>query len=69
VLVTEIVLECGKPIGHPHRFIDLEMMVSFGGKERTADEFGTLLSRVGLHLEGVHAVHGSFFSIVEGSKA
>jgi hypothetical protein len=69
VLVTEIVLERGKPIGHPHRFIDLEMMVSFGGKERTADEFGTLLNRAGLRLEGVHVVHGSFFSIVEGSKA
>jgi len=69
VLITEIVLECGKPIGHPHRFIDLEMMVSFGGKERTAEEFGTLLSKAGMHLEAVHAVNGSFFSIVEGSKA
>jgi hypothetical protein len=68
VLVTEIVLEPGKPIGHPHRFIDLEMMVSFGGKERTAGEFETLLGRAGLRLEQVHPVEGSFFSVVEGSK-
>jgi hypothetical protein len=68
VLVTEIVLEPGKPIGHPHRFIDMEMMVSFGGKERTANEFATLLQQAGLRLEQVHVVEGSFFSIVEGSK-
>jgi hypothetical protein len=69
VLVTEIVLEPGKPIGHPHRFIDMEMMVSFGGKERTAEEFGDLLRRAGLHCEQVHPIEGSFFSVVEGSKA
>jgi O-methyltransferase domain len=69
VLVTEIVLEPGKPIGHPHRFIDMEMMVSFGGKERTADEFGTLMHRAGLRLEQVHPIEESFFSVLEGSKA
>ena len=69
VLITEIVLEPGKAIGHPHRFIDLEMMVTLGGKERTADEFGTLLHRAGLRMERVHAIHGSFFSIVEGARA
>jgi hypothetical protein len=68
VLVTEIVLEPGKPIGHPHRFIDMEMMVGFGGKERTAEEFATLLQRASLRLERVHPIEGSFFSIVEGSK-
>jgi len=69
ILVTEIVLEPGKPINHPHRFIDMEMMVSFGGKERTAEEFGALLHRAGLRLERIHSIEGSFFSIVEGSKA
>ena len=69
VLITEIVLEPGKPIGHPHRFIDLEMMVTLGGKERTAEEFRTLLHRAGLRMERLHEIHGSFFSIVEGSKA
>ena len=69
VLITEIVLQPGKPIGHPHRFIDLEMMVTLGGKERTAAEFGALLNRANLRLEQVHAIDGSFFSVVEASKA
>ena len=68
VLITEIVLEPGKPIGHPHRFIDVEMMVSFGGKERTADDFRRLLDGAGLRFQQLHAIPGSFFSIVEGSK-
>ena len=68
VLVTEMVIEPGKTIGHPHRFVDLEMMVNFGGKERTAEEFGVLLHAAGLRLELVHAIEGSFFSVVEGAK-
>jgi hypothetical protein len=39
VLVAHILLEPGKPVRHPHRMIDLEMMVSFGGKERRAGDF------------------------------
>jgi hypothetical protein len=69
VLVTEIVIEPGKPIGHPHRFVDLEMMVNFGGKERTAEEFAGLLQGASLQLQRVHPIDGSFFSIVEGSRA
>ncbi len=68
ILITEIVLEPGKPIGHPHRFIDMEMMVTLGGKERTAEEFGALLHQASLRLEQVHHIEGSFFSVVEGSK-
>lgn len=69
VLIIEIVLEAGKPIGHPHPFIDMEMMVSFGGRERTAEDFVDLLRRARLHLEQIHAIEGSFFSVVEASKA
>ena len=69
VLVAEIVLEAGRPIGHPHPLIDLEMMVSFGGKERTAREFGELFGQAGLRLEQIHPIAGSYFSILEGSKA
>ncbi|MBV8907259.1 MAG: hypothetical protein JOZ22_26755 [Acidobacteriia bacterium] len=69
VLITEMVLEPGKSIGHPHRFIDLEMMVSFGGKERTADDFQRLLKASGMRFEQLHPIDGSFFSIVEASKA
>jgi O-methyltransferase domain len=45
VLVVDIVIQPGKPVRHPHRLIDLEMMVSFGGKERTSEDFEKLLTR------------------------
>ena len=69
VLVTEIVVEPGKPVGHPHRLIDLEMMVTLGGKERTAAEFARLLDGAGLKLEQVTSIENSFFSVVEASRA
>jgi len=68
VLITEIVLEPGKPIGHPIAFVDLEMMVTLGGKERTAQEFSDLLRQAHLRLEEVHPIRDSFFSIIEGSR-
>jgi hypothetical protein len=69
VLLTEIVVEPGKPVGHPHRLVDLEMMVCFGGKERTADEFVQLLSGAGLKLEQITPIENSFLAVVEASRA
>jgi hypothetical protein len=69
ILVAEIVVEAGKPIGHPNRFVDLEMMVSFGGKERTADEFARLLDGAGLKLEQITPIEDSFLAVVEASRA
>lgn len=68
VLVAEMLLEPGAPLIHPHRFIDLEMMVSFGGKERTTGEFVKLLDAAGLTMDQVHVMEGGFFSVVEASK-
>jgi hypothetical protein len=48
--------------------IDLEMMVSFGGKERTSEDFGMLLTRAGLKLERITPVKDSFLSVVEASR-
>jgi hypothetical protein len=45
------------------------MMVTFGGKECTAQEFATLLDRAGLPLEQVMPVNGSFFLVVEATPA
>ena len=45
----------------------LEMMVTFGGKERTEQEFATLLSGAGLTLEQVMPINGNFFSVVEAT--
>jgi hypothetical protein len=65
VLIVEIVLAPGHPIGHPHRLIDLEMMVTLGGKERSEQEFANLLAQAGLRLTAVTPIAGSFFSVVE----
>lgn len=67
VLIVEIVLGPGRPIGHPHRLIDLEMMVTLGGKERSEQEFAALLAHAGLTLETVTPIAGSFFSVVEAA--
>lgn len=69
VLVIEIVVAPGKPMGHPHPMIDLEMMVTYGGKERTEQEFATLFSRAGLALEKVLPITDSFFSVVEATPS
>ena len=67
VLIVEIVLAPGRPIGHPHRLIDLEMMVTLGGKERSEQEFAALLGQAGLRLTAVTPIAGSFFSVVEAA--
>ena len=69
VLIVEIVLAPGRPIGHPHRLIDLEMMVTLGGKERSQREFAALLAQAGLCLTTVTPIAGSFFSVVEALAA
>ncbi len=69
VLVIEIVVYPGQPMGHPHPMIDLEMTVIFGGKERTEQEFATLLRNAGLTLEQVTPINDSFFSVVEATPA
>ena len=69
VVVIEIVVAPGKPMGHPHPMIDLEMLVTYGGKERTEHEFATLLRRAGLTLEQVLPITDSFFSVVEATPS
>jgi O-methyltransferase domain len=69
VLIAEIVVERGVPVGHPHRLIDLEMMVSFGGKERTAEDFEKLLADAGLKLERLTSIESSFLAVLEASRA
>lgn len=66
MLICEIVVQPGKSLGHPHRFIDLEMMVTLGGRERTAREFSALLMEAGFVPESVTLIPDSFFGVVEG---
>lgn len=49
LLIVEHVVPDGNE-SHPAKFIDLEMMLVTGGKERTAQEYQSLLSGAGLKL-------------------
>ena len=55
--------------GRSHPLIALEMMALTGGKERTEQEFATLLRSAGLTLEQVTPMNGSFCAVVEATPA
>jgi hypothetical protein len=66
LLLIEFVLsEDGEPFG---RFVDLDVLVMAGGKERTAGEFRSLLAEAGFALRGVRATR-SKVSLVEAEPA
>jgi hypothetical protein len=69
LLIIEEVMVPGKTVGCPNRFIDLEMLVQLGGKERTESDFEKLMQSAGFSLERVVPIEGSFFSVVEGIPA
>lgn len=52
----------------PTKFLDLMMLVSAGGRERTAEEWAALLSAAGLALERATPVTPSL-SVIEGVQA
>lgn len=63
LLLIELVLPEGAP-PHPGMLLDLEMPVQAGGRERTASEYGDLLSQAGFRLTRVIPTAGPM-SIVE----
>lgn len=63
VLLFEMVLPGGAP-PHPGLMLDLEMLVHAGGRERTAAEYATLLSRAGFQQSRVIPTAGPL-SVVE----
>ena len=67
VLIIETVVPAGNE-PHYSKLLDLEMLVSPGGVERTAEEYGELLSAAGLRLTRIIATP-SPYSIVEAVKA
>ncbi len=69
LLVVEEVMVPGRPVGHPHQFVDLELMVTVGGKERTEQEYAALFGDAGFGLQDVTPVDGSFFSVIEAVPA
>jgi hypothetical protein len=66
LLVIEQVVEPGSaPASWITKFLDLQMLVSLGGRERTATEFGELFEASGFHLTRVVPTDAPL-SIIEG---
>lgn len=63
LLLFELVLPDGAP-PHPGMWLDLEMLVQAGGRERTAAEYATLLAQAGFRVTRVIPTPGPM-SIVE----
>jgi hypothetical protein len=53
---------------HPGKFMDINMLVMTGGRERTEKEFASLFTKSGLKLSRVIHTHSPLFSIIEGIK-
>lgn len=66
VLIVEVVVPEGNE-PHQSKVLDLEMLVSPGGVERTAGEYSELLAAAGLRLTRIVPTK-SPFSIIEGVK-
>ncbi len=66
VLILETVITDGN---EPHfgKVIDMEMLVSPGGIERTAEEYSDLLTQAGLKLSRIIPTN-SYLSVVEAVK-
>ncbi|MBV9884770.1 MAG: hypothetical protein JO276_17310 [Sphingomonadaceae bacterium] len=66
VIIESILPETVQP--HPGYFMDLNMMVMTGGRERKASEYGTILERTGFRLERVVPTP-TLLSVVEAVAA
>jgi len=67
LLLVEMVLPLGDT-PHPGKMLDMTMLVSMGGQERTEVEYGSLLSKAGFRLTQVVPT-SSAASILEAMKA
>jgi hypothetical protein len=64
LLVVELVIRPGNE-PDPAKFMNLNMLVTLGSREQTADDFGKLYAEAGFRLTNV--LHtGSSFDIIEG---
>jgi hypothetical protein len=65
LLVIERVIRPGNDLD-PAKYMDLNMLVMLGGRERTADDFGTLYTQAGFRLTRIVPTT-SGFSVIEGT--
>jgi hypothetical protein len=66
ILVVEPVIRPGNE-PDPAKYMDLNMLVMLGGRERTADEFRSLLAKAGFRLADIVRAGGSTYHIIEGT--
>jgi O-methyltransferase domain len=66
LLIVEEVLIPGQMVGNPHHFVDLDLMIHLGGKERTEPEYARIMGDAGFSLTQIAPVKDSFFSVIEG---
>lgn len=66
LLIIEEVVVPGQMLNNPNRFVDLDLMVHLGGKERTESEYAEIMRDAGFSLERIVPVKDSFFSVIEG---
>lgn len=67
LLIIEEVVVPRQTMGNTHKLVDLDLLVHFGGKERTVGEYERLLSDAGFKLERITPVKDSFFSVIEAT--
>jgi hypothetical protein len=67
LLLIEMVLPPGDAL-HPGKMLDMMMLVGPGGRERTEQEYGTLLGQAGFRVTRVVPTE-SAVSVVEGVPA
>lgn len=63
IIVDSVMVPGNNP--HPAKWFDLHMMVALGGRERTEDEFRSLLSRAGFTMTMVKPLPAPAVGIVE----
>jgi len=69
LLIIEEVVIPGQVVGNPNRFVDLDLLVHLGGKERTKPEYAKIMGDAGFSLARIVPVEGSFLSVIEGTPA
>ena len=69
LLIIEEVVVPRQVVGNPHRFVDLDLMVHLGGKERTEPDYAKLMNDAGFSLVQIVPLKDSFFSVIEGTPA
>ena len=66
ILVVETIL-APAPQPSPATFMDMNMLVMLGGRERTAEEYGALLQRCGFAMQRVIPT-GGMFGLIEAKR-